>query len=352
MSTLTVQDLTVHLGDQCILDRVSLTVDSGSFTAVIGPSGCGKSTLLRAVAGLIPTRSGHIALDGTELDSDSVFVPPELRKIGWVPQSPHLFPHLTVAQNVSFGVRPEPGRFRWARRLQGGIADGRVEELLRLVGIRELADRFPDQLSGGQAQRVALARALAARPRLLLLDEPFAALDPGIRLELRDELVDLLRELGVTAIMVTHDQGEALQTADTIIALHRTRVVQQGTPVSLYRSPSTPWLAAFLGEANFLRGRAGTGRVETPLGGIDLAGPAEGEVTVMLRPEQLVRHPDGVPMRVLRVRYRGHDALVELDAELGEPLVARLPSDALPAPGDKVAFRVEGRVPAYGGDTV
>ncbi|MFL1430898.1 MULTISPECIES: ABC transporter ATP-binding protein [unclassified Nocardiopsis] len=349
MSSLTVQDLTVHLGGRRVLDQVSFTVDAGAFAVVIGPSGCGKSTLLRAVAGLIPARAGRVALDGADLGSESVSVPPERRRIGWVPQSPFLFPHLTVARNVSFGAPPAPGRNRWPRWSRRGPLDEATGELLDLVGIRELADRFPDQLSGGQAQRVALARALAARPRLLLLDEPFAALDPQIRVELRDELIDLLRRLGVTAVMVTHDQGEALQTADTVIALREGRLVQQGTPVSLYRGPSTPWLASFLGEANFLRGRASAGRVETALGGIALAGPAEGEVTVMLRPEQLVRRPDGVPMRVVRVRYHGHDALVELDAGLGEPLLARLPSDAVPAPGDKVSFRPEGSAPSYDG---
>ena len=203
MSRLTVDALAVDLGGHRVLRDVAIEVDQGALAVIVGPSGCGKSTLLRAVAGLVRPVAGRIQLDETTLSDGSTFVAPERRRVGWVPQAASLFPHLTVTQNVAFGL----GGSRWRGGRRRAARSPLPGKLLELTGLSELAGRFPDQLSGGQAQRVALARALAAEPDLLLLDEPFAALDPQLRAELRDDLAAMLRRLGVTAVLVTHDQG-------------------------------------------------------------------------------------------------------------------------------------------------
>ena len=333
MSRLAVSDLAVDLGGQRVLDQVGITVDEGTLAVIVGPSGCGKSTLLRAVAGLLRPAAGRIELDGATLSDASTFVVPERRRVGWVPQSASLFPHLTVTQNIAFGLGAT------GRAARGAVP----RELLELTGLSELAGRYPDELSGGQAQRVSLARALAARPNLLLLDEPFAALDPQLRGELRDELAAMLRRLGVTAVLVTHDQGEALLMADSVVVMREGTVAQQGSPVEVYRTPASAWVAAFVGEANFLDGVAQRGRVATPLGEVAVPSDVVGPVSLLLRPEQLKLDPHGVPVRVSRVRYGGHDAIVEVRAADGLTLLVRVPAGDIPVLGDDVAVRVEGQ---------
>jgi iron(III) transport system ATP-binding protein len=343
MSRLTVDALAVDLGGHRVLEDVAMEVDEGALAVIVGPSGCGKSTLLRAVAGLIRPVAGRIQLNDTTLSDGSTFVAPERRRVGWVPQAASLFPHLTVAQNVAFGL----GSSRRGGGPRRAPRSPLPEKLLELTGLSDLAGRFPDQLSGGQAQRVALARALAAEPDLLLLDEPFAALDPQLRAELRDDLAAMLGRLGVTAVLVTHDQGEALHLADSVIVMRDGAIVQQGTPVEAYRRPASAWVAAFLGEANFLDGIAEGTRATTPLGEVALTSDAVGPVSVMLRPEHLTLGPEGISVRVTRVRYGGHDAIVEVSAADGRSLLARVHADSLPAVGDATAVRVKGIGVAY-----
>ncbi|MBD8024699.1 ABC transporter ATP-binding protein [Microbacterium gallinarum] len=349
MSELVVDGVVVDLGGADVLTDVSLRVHDGAFAVIVGPSGCGKSTLLRTIAGLIPARAGRVELGGEIVtDAAAVVVPPERRGVGWVPQDATLFPHLTVAQNVAFGRAGLRARRRRAGKALRTTDDERVlGELLELTGLGALASRYPDQLSGGQAQRVALARALAAEPRLLLLDEPFAALDPQLRGELREDVRTLLGRLRVTCLMVTHDQDEALLIADTVVVMRDGRVVQQSTPVDLYRHPVSPWVATFVGEAVFTDGVATGSAASTPLGDLVISPPASGPVTVMLRPEQFELAPEGgISARVTRVQYGGHAALVHLDSEAGA-LLARVPAGSIPRVADVVAVRVSGSAVAY-----
>jgi iron(III) transport system ATP-binding protein len=341
VSSLSIADLSVELGGQPILKGVSLEVAEGELAVIVGPSGCGKSTLLRAVAGLTHPTAGRIQVAGTVLSDGASFVRPERRRIGWVPQAASLFPHLTVAENVAFGLG------RTGHRATRAAANDLSRELLMLTGLSDLAARYPDQLSGGQAQRVALARALAAGPDLLLLDEPFAALDPQLRAELREELGAMLHRLGVTAVLVTHDQAEALLVADSVVVMRDGTIAQQGSPVEVYRTPASAWVADFLGEANFVEGFAVDGFASTLLGPIAVQTDAAHDVIVMLRPEQLQLGPDGVRAHVTRVRYGGHDAIVELVTGDAHTLLARVAAAQIPSLGDATGVRVVGAGVAY-----
>jgi iron(III) transport system ATP-binding protein len=221
VSDLVVSGVSVTHGSTLAIDDVSLSIRSGELVAVLGPSGCGKTTLLLAIAGLLPVRSGTIAIGDREISRAGRTVAPEKRGIGWVPQEASLFPHLSVGENIGFAV---------PRRSAARARAARIAELAELVGLGDLTGRAPNQLSGGQAQRVALARALAPRPDLLLLDEPFAALDTQLRAGLRREVAELLRSQGTTSLLVTHDQEEALTLADRVAVLHDGRLAQFGTP--------------------------------------------------------------------------------------------------------------------------
>lgn len=339
MTRLEVRGLRVDIDRQPILRDVALDVGAGLLGVVIGPSGCGKSTLLRALAGLRRATAGRVRLGEDVLDDDALFVPPDRRGIGWVPQEASLFPHLTVVQNVAFGRAALPRRRR---------GDGVLRDLLELTGLSSLAERYPDQLSGGQRQRVALARALAAEPRALLLDEPFAALDPRLRRELRDELREMLSTLGVTGLLVTHDQAEALELADTVVVMRDGRVEQQGTPAEVYRSPATVWAATFLGEVVLLKASVAGALACTALGEVTVSSAPTGPATVMLRPEQLELSPAaGVAAHVGRVRYGGHDALVELVLPDGVVVLARVHAGEIPEPGQRTGIRVRGRGVIY-----
>lgn len=349
MSSLTVEGLAVELGGQTVLRDVSLEVAEGELAVIVGPSGCGKSTLLRAIAGLAHPSAGRIRVADVTLSDDATFVRPERRRVGWVPQAASLFPHLTVAENVAFGLG------RTGRKAERAAAGDLTRELLALTGLSELGARYPDQLSGGQAQRVSLARALAAKPDLLLLDEPFAALDPQLRAELREELGAMLHRLGVTAVLVTHDQAEALLIADTVAVMRDGSIAQQGSPVEVYRTPASAWVAGFFGEANFVDGTVTdtvtdtvtAGLAQTALGAVAVQPDAVGEVSVMLRPEQLQLGVEGVRAHVTRVRYGGHDAIVELVTADGQTLLARVTAAQIPAVGQATGVRVEGAGVAY-----
>ncbi|MBM3569307.1 MAG: putative 2-aminoethylphosphonate ABC transporter ATP-binding protein [Alphaproteobacteria bacterium] len=255
---LAVRRLTKSFGAFQALKEVSLEVRRGEFVCFLGPSGCGKTTLLRAIAGLDPQSSGTIEQDGRDVSN----LPPGQRDFGIVFQSYALFPNLTIAANVGYGL---------ASRGQGREAiAARVTELLALVGLSDQGAKYPAQLSGGQQQRVALARALAPSPGLLLLDEPLSALDALVRVHLRREIKALQRRLGVTTIMVTHDQEEALTMADRIVVMDHGVIEQVGSPVEIYRNPRTPFVADFVGRMNLLEAKvAGSGRVE--LGALSIA---------------------------------------------------------------------------------
>ena len=242
MSYLEVRNLSKRFGDFTALSDVSLDVAEGEFVCFLGPSGCGKTTLLRAIAGLDPQTSGTIRQKGRDVSA----LPPAKRDFGIVFQSYALFPNLTVTHNVGYGLV--------SRRLRRADIERRVDELLALVGLPESGPKYPAQLSGGQQQRVALARALATSPGLLLLDEPLSALDARVRLRLRHEIKALQRRLGVTTIMVTHDQEEALTMADRIVVMNAGAIEQVGTPQEIYRRPASAFVADLVGSMNFLPG--------------------------------------------------------------------------------------------------
>ena len=334
-----------QFGSFVALKDVSLSIAEGEFVSFVGPSGCGKTTLLRAIAGLDPATAGVIRQAGREITG----LPPAARDFGIVFQSYALFPNLTVAQNVAYGLRG-PG---W-NRLR---IDARVDELIRLVGLAEHARKYPAQLSGGQQQRVALARALAPEPGLLLLDEPLSALDAIVRLHLRQEIRALQRRLGVTTIMVTHDQEEAMGVSDRIVVMSRGRVEQVGTPEEVYRSPASAFVAGFVGRSSMIEGVVGA----TP-GTIEAGGhaiPADGasgmlygaEVRAFVRPEDVRlgdaarAMPGAILMDVVHVEFLGATCRVALEAGRLR-LEADAPADTLRVIGALPGAHVPVAVPA------
>lgn len=354
---LQIQNLAKSFGKTTVLHDISLTIDEGEFVFLLGPSGCGKTTLLRLIAGLEMPSAGQIMQAGRDVTR----VPAAQRDFGIVFQSYALFPNLTVAQNIAYGLQ-NTGVAR------ATIAN-RVQELLQLVGLPGLEARYPTQLSGGQQQRVALARALAMSPGLLLLDEPLSALDARVRASLRIEIATLQRRLGLTTIMVTHDQEEALTMADRIVVMDRGQIVQVDTPVKLYQQPATPFVADFVGQMNFLTGRvsakgdgwieSGATRLQLQPGVYDLTPGSR--VQLAIRPEEisLVEQANGLgnvvhaevrnvefmgPYYRLHLEYAG-EGTAETPARLtmqaprqsatqshfnpGERVAVHLPADAL-----------------------
>jgi len=359
MTALTVSQVTKRFGTTAALAGVDLYVADGGVTAVLGPSGCGKTTLLRLVAGFGDPDAGTIELGGKQVFGPGHSVPAQRRRVGYVPQEGALFPHLDVAGNIGFGLP------RAERR------DGRrAAELLDLVGLNaDLAHRFPHQLSGGQQQRVALARALAPQPSLVLLDEPFSSLDAGLRLSTAAAVVEALRANGTTALLVTHDQNEALSLADQVAVMADGRIAQVGPPRDVYSVPGDPVVAAFVGAAVFVPAVVTGLTASCDLGTLPVAaGAAEGEARVLVRPEQirLLGPADGAANGagtgtgagngsngvlvgvVTEIRYFGHDATVQLRlAHSGLTVTARVPGDQLPSPGARVRLAVTGPVNAY-----
>ena len=345
-------------GAHPVLKGVSLEAPRGTLTAVLGPSGSGKTTLLRALAGFASPDEGRIEIGGRVVDAPGTHVPPEARGIGYVPQEGSLFPHLDIAANIGFGL---------ARRARGQRArrKARVEELLELIGLSGLGHRYPHQLSGGQQQRVALARALAPSPALVLMDEPFSSLDAGLRASVRADVRGILKDLATTAILVTHDQDEALSMADQVVVLRDGVVVQQGTPQHLYDNPADRSLAGFIGEANLLRGVLTDRGVSSVLGTLaarSLDGLADGaQVTALVRPEQIRVLPEGaggLEGRVVACEYFGHDTLlgiapegVEATAEAPgaevRPLTVRTGYDGSLPLGTRVSLAVTGPVTVW-----
>jgi putative spermidine/putrescine transport system ATP-binding protein len=302
-----------------------LDVEDRSVLAILGPSGCGKTTLLRMLAGFLRPDRGRIFL-GTE---DVTDLPPFRRNLGFVFQSYALFPHLTVAENLAFGLK--------MRRLGGAEIAGRTRQYLDLVQLGHAHERYPDELSGGQQQRVALARALSVEPDVLLLDEPLSALDRKLREEMQGELKSLQRTVGVTTILVTHDQEEALTIADRIVVMSEGQIEQIGTPEEIYEAPRTRFVAKFVGTANFIEGKLhGTGSFRSDCGRTFVLDPAlldgHGADGLLIRPEKIRVHdepPAGRPnlfaARVTRATYQGQQTRLDLDVD-GLTLTAVVPN--------------------------
>ena len=340
---LRVAGLRKAFGETVVLDGVDLTVRDG-ITAVLGPSGCGKTTLLRLVAGFLEPDAGTIAIGERTVAGSGARVPARSRRVGYVPQEGALFPHLDVTANVGFGLP------------RGERAGPRVREVLDLVELPvTVAGRYPHELSGGQQQRVALARALAPSPALVLLDEPFSSLDAGLREDTGRAVARALRASGATALLVTHDQGEALSLADQVAVMAEGRFLQVSTPAEIYLRPASPRVAGFMGHATLLEGTA-TGRSATcALGEVSLldnpAGNPTGPVLLALRPEQVSVSPgavDGVAADVVDVSYFGHDATLRARVRGSEVVViARVPAGGVPAAGSAVCLRVAGEVLAF-----
>jgi iron(III) transport system ATP-binding protein len=345
MATLRIADLAKAFGDHRVLSDVNLTVASGALVAILGASGSGKTTLLRLICGFERPDAGTIEVDERIVSGPSLHVPPEQRQIGYVAQEGALFPHLSVADNIVFGL---PRRLR--RTHQG------VGELLELVGLpASFAARPPQALSGGEQQRVALARALAPSPKLVLLDEPFSALDAALRVETREAVAAALAAAGATALLVTHDQAEALSMGHEVAVLRQGRLVQVADPVTLYRRPEDAELARFVGEAVLLPGVAVDGQAMCALGQLPLASRVgKGPIEVLVRPEQIRlapgEHTPGVRARVCSVTFYGHDASVSLllpDQRPAQRVVARVAGHASLQPGTEVTLWVEGDVVAF-----
>jgi len=339
MTALTLRGVTKTYPGVLALDAVDLDVAPGELVAVLGPSGCGKTTLLRCVAGFERVDAGRITLADKVVSLGALHLPAQRRGVGIVPQEGALFPHLSVADNVAFGLNRG-----WLHRRPSPRTDTVVAGLLDLVGLGGLGARHPHELSGGQQQRVALARALAPNPAIVLLDEPFSALDAGLRTELRRDVRRVLAERGTTALLVTHDQGEALSMADRVAVMNRGRVVQTGTPEELYTRPVDAWVAEFVGDASWLAGSLAGDEFACALGRLHVRGqrPA-GPARALIRPEQITIGTAGVPAQVQRVDFHGHDAMVALRLGDGALVWSRLAQPVqLPAVGQAVGVRAFG----------
>jgi sulfate transport system ATP-binding protein len=319
-----IQNLIKKFGAFTALKGISLEVASGELIALLGPSGCGKTTLLRILAGLEFTDSGAIRFDGDDATGQSV----RARKVGFVFQHYALFRHLTVFENIAFGLRVRP---RASRPSKQAIRD-KVRELLNLVKLEEMAARYPAQLSGGQRQRVALARALAVEPRVLLLDEPFGALDAKVRQELRRWLRRLHDEIHITSVFVTHDQEEALEVADRVVVMNEGRIEQIGTPEQVYHQPATPFVYHFLGHVNLFRGRVEKGQIHIGDMVMELPGHAQRDAetaVVYVRPhlldiDQQPSRQNHFRARVKHIHAASSQVKVELMTAWGDPIQVEL----------------------------
>ena len=315
---LSLSDVTKAFGPETAVDDVSLDVRSGELLTFLGPSGCGKTTTLRTIAGLEAPTEGRILLGDEVVAGNGAFVPPEQRDVGIVFQNFALFPHLSVRENIAFGLTDA----------DAAESEARVDELLELVEMTDHGEKTPDQLSGGQKQRVALARSLAPEPEVLLLDEPFSNLDVRLRVEMREEVRRILKQAGVTAVSVTHDQEEALSISDRVAVMNDGNIEQVGRPESVFERPESKFVASFLGRASFLEGELRDGKVDTGIGRFD-AVTLEGydtvydgaPVDVLVRPDDLRATPaspelaDGV---VTSRQYVGPSFVYRVELDSGE----------------------------------
>ncbi|MCP9001825.1 ABC transporter ATP-binding protein [Pseudarthrobacter sp. RMG13] len=358
-SHLQITDVTKNFGSQAVLKGVNLSVAKGGTTAIVGPSGSGKTTLLRLIAGFEHPATGSISLNGAKVAGDGVWLPAHKRQVGYVAQDGALFPHLTVGQNIAFGLD--------TAKLAGGRrgAAGRISELLDMVSLdASMANRRPHQLSGGQQQRVALARALAREPELMLLDEPFSALDAGLRMATRRAVAKVLNKAGVTTVLVTHDQAEALSFADQVAVMRGGKLAQIGNPFVVYTRPADRATAEFLGDAVLLDAWMEGSLATCSLGEVPVRRPpAQGRVQLMLRPEQIRIAEDG-PIRgvVVDTDYFGPETTVRLKLSVppeladradhrypggGEVITIRHWNASIARPGMELCLRVVGEAVAF-----
>ena len=332
---LEIRNLSLNYGSQAVLTKLNLEAELGQLTAVLGASGAGKSTLLRLIAGFEAPTSGEIYIDSKLVSSATEVLAPEKRGVGIVPQDSALFSHLTVSQNIGFGL-PKG-------------SDARVNELLELVGLAGFGNRKPASLSGGQTQRVALARALAPRPKLILLDEPFSALDAELRGRLREDVKAVLKAENASAILVTHDQEEALSLADKVAVMREGRVIQAGSPTEIYNEPVDLGIATFLGDSILVDGKVENGKVSTDLGKLTaLNSVADGQVGVVaIRSENFYLQPNPAgDSEVIGRVFFGHDAVVEVQTPKLK-IRARSNGPFAPEVGMRVTVWVRGAVNFY-----
>jgi iron(III) transport system ATP-binding protein len=310
MTSLEVSHLSVSFGSRVVINDLSFSLKEGEIASLLGPSGCGKTTLLRAVAGLLQPSQGTIRLGSQLVGLSSVVLPPHKRRTGYVPQQGALFPHLNVAKNIAFGLDK--------KELSSTQIKHITSEMLELIGMSGYESRMPTELSGGQQTRVALARALAIKPKMVLLDEPFSALDAELRNELRSEVVALLRAQGTTAILVTHDREEALVSSDKVVLIRDGKVAQFGSPEEVYESPVSPSAAVSTGDALILSAQQfADGRTAYSISSSGLSSGLSSEKRqdgyVVIRPEEIVvskNSGNGVNGNLIQLDYYGHDAML------------------------------------------
>ena len=320
------------IAEHAVVRGVSLQLAAGELGCLLGPSGCGKTTLLRAIAGFQPLTAGSIFLRGGLASSTAKQIPPERRHLGFVFQDLALFPHLRVEQNIGFGLQ----------RLDRSLRAERVGSMLAMFGLQDLGQRYPHELSGGQQQRVALARSLAPQPDLLLLDEPFSSLDAHLRSTLRDDLVGVLRKLGIAALLVTHDQAEAFSFADRLGVMREGELQQWDSAFDVYHRPASAFVARFVGEGKLIGGRVRRdGGVDTALGvlrgKLPTTSAAGGAVSVLVRPDDLLPDGDsGVPVRVVNAAFRGAETLLTLALADGSEICALFPSHIRHQAGEQI----------------
>ena len=337
MNSLEISHLSVTLGKKLILDDLSFSLAQGQIAALLGPSGCGKTTLLRSIAGLIQPSDGTIRFGKQLVSLSSLVMPSHKRKIGYVPQDGALFPHLNVADNIAFGLDRSTFTKDQIRQI--------VKEMLNLIDLQGFEKRMPSQLSGGQQTRVALARALAIRPAIVLLDEPFSALDAALRGDLRSDVIDLLRASNTTAILVTHDREEALVSADVVALMRDGQIIQQGSPEAVYSTPISPAMAISTGDALVLAASKLADGSTSYLFDSSSQSPSIESGHIVIRPEEIKLNrqlsastPTG---RIVNIDYYGHDAMVSVDIA-GHSIKVRIPGPFDYVVGEEVAVNHAG----------
>ncbi len=341
---LEISNLRLAYGAATVVDQLSLTLDQGAIGCLLGPSGCGKTTVLRAISGFEPVLAGEIRLDGKTVSGVGHLTAPEKRRIGMVFQDYALFPHLRVAENVAFGLR----------NLDAAEREARTQDLLRRVGLSESGAKYPHELSGGQQQRVALARALAPQPQLILLDEPFSNLDVDLRERLSLEVREIIKDAGITAVLVTHDQHEAFAVADWIGIMHEGRIQQWDTPYNLYHRPANRFVADFVGQGVFLAGEVLNpkevsielgrlaGRIPTDCSAGCARCGKSCRVSVLLRPDDVV-HDDAsaIQAEVVAKAFRGAEFLYTLKLPSGQRVLSLVPSHHNHAIGEQIGIKLD-----------
>jgi len=347
VSSLEVSHLQVSFGEKLILDDLSFSLKEGQIAALLGPSGCGKTTLLRSIAGLIQPAAGTIRFGKQLVSLSSLVMPSHKRKIGYVPQEGALFPHLTISENVAFGLDTSIFTKDQIRQT--------TKEMLQLIDLQGYESRMPNQLSGGQQTRVALARALAIKPAIVLLDEPFSALDAELRGDLRSDVIQLLRSQNTTAILVTHDREEALVSADIVALMRDGQIVQQGTPEQVYSLPISPSIAISTGDALVLEAAQSTDGSTYYLfneGASAQLNGVRGEIVI--RPEEIKISRDITPQSISgaisKIDYYGHDAMISIRIN-GQVVVVRIPGPFDYEVGDQVSLEHVGPVRFFASST-